>query len=146
MFPDWIDFSRHAGSPTLVGFYNPTINPGIAALPAAQRLEPALDVLRKMFGSVPDPNQALITDWTGDPWAFGSYSYLPIGSTADDMRRLAEPASAGLVLAGEATIPEHHGTVHAAFGSGLSAATQVLGSPPERLSLGKIAPHWLPRA
>lgn len=141
-FPDWVDFSRHVGSPTLVAFHNPAVTPGLAELPPEQRVGLALDVLRKMFGPVPDPDEALVTDWTRDPWALGSYSYVPIGTTVDDMRRLAEPVSDRLVLAGEATVPEHHGTVHAAFGSGLRAAGHALRRQPERLSLGPVPPRW----
>ena len=88
------------------------------------------------------PNETLVTDWTRDPWALGSYSYVPIGTTVDDMRRLAEPVSDRLVLAGEATVAEHHATVHAAFGSGLRAAGHALGRRPERLSLGAVPPRW----
>jgi polyamine oxidase len=144
-FPVWFDFSRHVGSPTLAGMYNPSTAPALAELPAEQRAGPALEVLRKMFGSVPDPDETLVTDWTGDPLAFGSYSYIPIGATVDDMRRLAEPVSDRLQLAGEATVTESYGTVEAAFGSGLRAASRALGSPPERLSLGAVPPRWLER-
>lgn len=142
-FPAWFDFSRHVGSPTLVGFYNPSVAPGLAELPAQQRVGPALEILRKMFGSVPDPDETLVTDWTGDPWALGSYSYVPVGASVDDMRRLAEPVSGRLLLAGEATVAECYGTVHAAFGSGLRAAGHALGVRPERLTLGAVAPHWV---
>ena len=142
-FPVWFDFSRHVGSPTLIALYNPAIAPGLAEIPAEERAGPALEVLRKMFGSVPDPDETLVTDWTGDPWALGSYSYVPVGATADDMRCLAEPVSDRLLLAGEATVRESYGTVHAAFGSGLRAAGRALGTRPERLSLGAVAPHWV---
>jgi monoamine oxidase len=142
-FPVWFDFSRHVGSPTLVALYNPAIAPTLAELPPEQRVGPALEALRRMFGSIPDPDETLLTDWIGDPWALGSYSYVPAGARVDDMRRLAEPVSAQLVLAGEATVPASYGTVHAAFGSGLRAAGHALGTRPERLSLGAVAPHWV---
>jgi hypothetical protein len=59
------------------------------------------------------------------------------------MRALAEPVSERLVLAGEATVPGCYGTVQAAFCSGLRAAGQALEAPPQRLSLGPVAPGWL---
>jgi hypothetical protein len=68
---------------------------------------------------------------------------VPLGSTVEDMRALAEPVSERLVLAGEATVPGCYGTVRAAFSSGLRAAGQTLGEPPKRLSLGPVAPGWL---
>jgi monoamine oxidase len=143
-FPAWFDFSRHVGSPTLVGFYNPAATPGLTERRVEERVGLALEALRKMFGSsVPDPEEILTTDWTGDPWALGSYSYIPIGASADDMHRLGKPVSSQVVLAGEATVPESYGTVHAAFGSGLRAAGYALGRRPEQLSLGAVPPHWV---
>jgi predicted NAD/FAD-dependent oxidoreductase len=144
-FPDWIDFSRHTGAPTLVAFHNPRVSPSLADLSSEDRIAVALDVLRQMFGDAPDPDQALATDWARDPWSLGSYSYIPIGATTGDMGRLAEPVSDRLLLAGEATVPEHHGSVHAAFESGLRAAGTALGRPPERLSLGAVPARWLGR-
>lgn len=145
-FPFWNDLSPHLGSPALVAFYNPAATPALAELSAADRVGPALDVLRKMFGSVPEPEETLVTDWNGDPWARGSYSYVPIGASVDDMRCLAEPVSDRVAVAGEATVPESYGTVHGAFASGLRAAAHALGRPPERLSLGAVPPHWLAEA
>ncbi len=142
-FPQWVDLSRHTGSPTLAALYNATYTPPLAATPADLRAELALEVLRKMFGRVPDPEETLVTDWTADPWSRGSYSYVPVGATPEDMALLAEPVSERLVLAGEATVPESYGTVHAAFGSGLRAAAHVLGERPERISLGAVAKSWL---
>ncbi len=142
-FPQWVDLSSHTGSPTLAALYNATYTPPLAGAPTDLRAGLALDVLRKMFGSVPDPEQTLVTDWTADPWSRGSYSYVPVGATPDDMGLLAEPVSERLVLAGEATVPECYGTVHAAFGSGLRAAAQALGERPERISLGDVPRSWL---
>ena len=141
-FPVWFDFSRHVGSPTLVGSYNPRTAPSLAELPVEQRTGHALGVLRKIFRAVPDPVESLVTDWLGDPWTLGSYSYVPAGATIEDVSRLAKPVSERLVLAGEATVPASYGTVHGAFASGLRAASHALGMRPSRLSLGAVAPHW----
>ena len=142
-FPVWLDFSRHAGSPTLVSLFNPAVSPTLLDLPVEGRVDAALEVLRRMFGRVPEPEQALTTDWAADPWALGSYSYIPIGAGPDDMRCLARPVSERLSLAGEATVPAHHGTVEAAFVSGLRAAGEVMGQRPKRLSLGEVPARWL---
>jgi monoamine oxidase len=58
------------------------------------------------------------------------------------MRRLAEPVSDRLILAGEATVPAAYGTVHGAFRSGLRAAGHALGERPGRLTFGAVAPGW----
>ncbi len=142
-FPVWLDFSRHTGSPTLVAFHNPPPLPSLEGLGPEERIGAALDALREMFGPVPDPKEALVTDWSGDPWSRGSYSYIPLGGGAEDMRSLAEPVSERLLLAGEATVPESYGTVLAAFTSGLRAARWTLGEPPRALSLGAVPQRWL---
>jgi monoamine oxidase len=142
-FPVWLDFTRHTGSPTLVAFHNPAISRPLARLKPDQRVGAALDVLAQMFGPVSEPEEAIVTDWREDPWARGSYSYIPVGADADDMRSIAEPVSDRLLFAGEATVPECYGTVQAAFTSGLRAAQRTLGEPPRALSLGAVPQRWL---
>jgi polyamine oxidase len=141
-FPVWFDFSRHVGAPSLVALYNPQSTPCMAETPAEDRAEAALDALRRMFGAIPDPDETLVTDWARDPRSLGSYSYVPLGASVDDMRLLGEPVSERVALAGEATVPDRYGTVQAAFSSGLRAAACALGKRPERLSLGPVPPHW----
>ena len=67
----------------------------------------------------------LRTNWSSDPWTYGSYSYLAKGSDQSDRHRLAEPVDDRLFFAGEAVHPTRNSTVHAAFESGLIAADQV---------------------
>jgi monoamine oxidase len=142
-FPVWLDFTRHTGSPTLVAFHNPPASGSLAELAPEQRIGAALDVLREMFGPFPEPEEALATDWRGDPWSRGSYSYIPLGAGAEDVRAIAEAGSERLRFAGEATVPESYGTVQAAFTSGLRAARWALGEPPQALSLGPVPLRWL---
>lgn len=97
-----------------VGAHTPTTTPGTA---------------RGTTVDIPDPGATLITRWAQDPWALGSYSYLPVGSSPDDRRALARPAGR-LVLAGEATSVDHPSTVHGAVLSGRRAAEQVRGLAP----------------
>jgi monoamine oxidase len=124
-FPAWMDLSPHVGAPTLVGFFNP----GISEMPveSGARLDIALDCLRTMLGPVPKPVGALVTDWRNDPYAGGAYSYIPAGASADDMRTFAT-LDGSLLFAGEHTVPEYHGTVHAAFVSGRRAARTLLAT------------------
>jgi monoamine oxidase len=121
-FGVWFDFTRHVGAPALLAFYNPVATPALGELEPAEPGAAALEALRAMFGDVPEPEEILVTDWCGDPWSRGAYSYIPLGASADDMRALAEPVSERLLLAGEATVVEHYGTVEAAFRSGRRAA------------------------
>ena len=126
-FPTWIDTTHHAGHPTLIGFYNPLATPGMLALSLDERAAVALDVLRTMMPEAPDPIAVHMTDWTNDPLANGSYSYVPIGGSAADMVQLGEPGSDSLLFAGEHTVPTAFGTVHGAYESGRRAAAEILG-------------------
>ncbi len=123
----WYDASAVSGAPTLMGFHNPMLTATVD-VDRAGRIASALATLRALFGDVPDPVGAISSDWLHDPWALGSYSHIPLGATADDMATLAAPAGDGILLAGEHTVPEFHGTVHAAFISGDRAADQLLAS------------------
>ncbi|MGQ0805350.1 MAG: FAD-dependent oxidoreductase [Actinomycetota bacterium] len=74
---------------------------------------------------VPDPDGWLITRWAADPFALGSYSFLPPGATPDDRATLAEPVGRVLFFAGEATSVDYPATVHGAYLSGRRAASEV---------------------
>ena len=65
-------------------------------------------------------------DWSADPYSRGAYSYVPAGAL-DAPARLAAPVEETLYFAGEHTdITGHWGTVHAALGTGVRAAEQML--------------------
>ena len=115
-FTDWVDITAHSGRPTLVAFHNPTL-----ADYGPDRIAEAMAVLRAMFGEVPEPIAAHATDWTNDPFANGSYSYVPVGGSGEDMRGLGGRQTPQVVFAGEHTVPDYFGTVHAAYVSGLRA-------------------------
>jgi monoamine oxidase len=65
------------------------------------------------------------TRWSRQPFIGGAYAVVPLGADGA-MEALAAPVGRTLYFAGEATNPEHAGTVHGAFESGVRAATQVL--------------------
>lgn len=122
-FPAWMDLSLHVGAPTLVGFFNPALS----TMPDDQgaRLDLALASLTTMLGKAPKPIGAIITDWRNDPFAGGAYSYVPVGARPADMRAFTL-LDGPLQFAGEHTVPEYFGTVHAAFVSGRAAAARLL--------------------
>lgn len=75
----------------------------------------------------PEPTGAIVTRWGTDPYSLGSYSFIAVGSSPDDMRVLGEPVGERLLFAGEATNPEFFGTVHGAYLSGIREAKRILG-------------------
>jgi monoamine oxidase len=67
-------------------------------------------------------------DWSADPYARGAYSYVPAGAL-DAPAKLTAPVEGTLYFAGEHTdVTGHWGTVHAALGTGMRAAEQMLGA------------------
>lgn len=75
---------------------------------------------------VPEPLAMIRTSWSTDPWARGSYSYLPVGATPALRAALAQPINGRLFFAGEATSSKAPATVHGALASGQRAAQEVL--------------------
>ncbi len=75
---------------------------------------------------VPEPIGMTTWRWSADPFSHGSYSCLGPGATNADREALAEPMSARLALAGEATESTYPATVHGAWLSGQRAARQIL--------------------
>ena len=92
-----------------------------------------LDVLRSMFGAenVPDPIAFMYPRWSLEPWAYGSYSNWPPGTSLEMHQNLR--ASVGrLYFAGEATSAEYYGFLHGAWFEG-----QAVGETVARLTKGK---------
>jgi len=91
-------------------------------------VEAALEGLRGLFGSIPDPDQAYVHDWQSDPFARGAYSYVRVGGEGA-RERLAQPLAGTLFFAGEATnVAGEAGTVSGALQTGERAAREVLRS------------------
>ncbi len=88
----------------------------------------AMTILQDMFGvAVTQPTEITRTDWSNDPFARGAYSYIAVGSSAEDIQALAEPLKDRIFFAGEATYRAHWATTHAAYASGLREAARISG-------------------
>ena len=82
--------------------------------------------------------KVLKSQWGNDPLFLGSYSYVAVGSSGDDLDRMAEPLPRitsqesivspplQLLFAGEATHRTHYSTTHGAYFSGLREANRLL--------------------
>jgi polyamine oxidase len=71
------------------------------------------------------PVASIITRWRQDPFAFGSYSYLPPGASPADRAALGASVDGRLFFAGEATSLSYPATVHGALLSGRSTAADI---------------------
>ena len=71
---------------------------------------------------------AMVSRWDTDPWARGSYSAIPAGSSQRARRVLADAIMRDrVVLAGEYVSTSYPSTVHGALQSGRRAASRLLG-------------------
>jgi monoamine oxidase len=86
----------------------------------------ALPAARLLFGDDIEPVEVMTSSWTLDRYALGSYSFHAPGSGLDDRRRLQEPISDRLYLAGEAVGVDNPATVHGALLSGRHAADELM--------------------
>jgi monoamine oxidase len=105
---------------------------GPAATELATPLDRALQTLARVVDhSVADLQARLVGvythDWRADPYSRGAYSYVVAGAI-DAPEHLSQPIGETLYFAGEHTdVSGHWGTVHAALGTGLRAAKQLIG-------------------
>ncbi|KAK4368697.1 hypothetical protein RND71_012489 [Anisodus tanguticus] len=80
--------------------------------------------------------KVLKSQWGTDPLFLGSYSYVAVGSSGDDLDAMAEPLPKKtsihsniplqILFAGEATHRTHYSTTHGAYFSGLKEANRLL--------------------
>ena len=75
------------------------------------------------------------SNWSRDPFSYGSYSFFAKGSSRRDARNLAKPVAGRLFFAGEATHPKYNSTVHAAYESGQIAARAIKRSGAQRIGI-----------
>jgi monoamine oxidase len=121
-----LNLSHYTGQPWLLGFNAGAFGRQIESLSNNEIVASAMGALRGMFGNaIPAPDAWRISRWASDPFALGSYSYLAMGSSFEDIDALAAPAGR-LFFAGEATSREHPSTVHGAYASGIRAAQEAL--------------------
>ena len=126
-FPTFLNQNRFSDIPMLMSFVGGDFARALENLSDEETQARVMNVLRRIYGaSSPDPNGLLISRWGQDPFALGSYSYLPVGATPDDYNALAEPIADRVFFAGEATNSRYPATVHGAYLSGLREAERIL--------------------
>lgn len=123
---EWLNIYKYTGQPILLAFNAADYGRRLEQLADNQIIVAAMDTLRRLFGpSIPNPTAWLITRWAADPFAGGSYSFLPVDAVGDDYDTLAKPVAERLFFAGEATHRKYPATVHGAFLSGLREAERI---------------------
>lgn len=124
-FLNMVPFTK-TQAPVLVGFLGGQYAVKLEHQGERAMYEQALVALRNMFGStIPKPTRFAVTRWGMDPFACGSYSHVPVGSTSAHFRELAKPIDGRVFFAGEATSLLWRSTVHGAWHSGVRVSKEV---------------------
>lgn len=128
-FPFFLDLQKSFNQPVLVGLTSATFAEHFVTLTQDQIAARVLAILREAYGSgVPDPTQVMTSAWGVDPFSHGSYSYLAVGSTPEDMDALGEPIGERVLFAGEATYKQRYGYADGALSSALREVNRLLGT------------------
>ncbi len=120
-----------AASRSLTGWVGGPRASALLVLDSADLYKKACSALAWALTMAVEDVQALLVsahthNWQSDPYSLGAYSWIPAGAVGAPVR-MTEPVASTLFFAGEHTdTTGHWGTVHAALGSGLRAARQVL--------------------
>ncbi|MFD9704508.1 FAD-dependent oxidoreductase [Lentzea sp. NPDC059081] len=123
-----ISMWKSHGKPILVMLLGASLGRSAETWSADEVSAYAQSVVRDIFGAdAPAPSAVSRTAWSSDPYAFGSYTSIGVGSSSQDIATLAEPVGDALFFAGEGTNPYHWGCVHSAYESGLREAARISG-------------------
>lgn len=122
----FVNLERQYGDSALVAISTAEYGTQVEAFSDEHIQEEVMQILKTIYGSdIPFPDDVRITRWNSDPFAYGAYSYLKIGSTGEVRDTLAQSIDAKLFFAGEATHTEYPSTVHGAYLSGIREAQKM---------------------
>lgn len=126
-FSEFLNGSFYSQEPALIAFIGGSFARQIEQLSEGEIRERVMGVLRRSYGDrIPEPESMMVTRWSQDPFALGSYSYIAVGGESGDRDILAEPIGDRLFFAGEATSRDYPATVHGAYLSGIREAQRLI--------------------
>jgi len=125
-FTGWYNLNRAVGRPALMALSGGAAGAKADDLTLPQKTAAAADQLARIYGDrFRPPVDSQASNWWDDEFSRGSYSFTAVGSGESDREALAEPIDDRLWLAGEASHPTFHSTVHGGWFSGRAAAEQA---------------------
>ena len=126
-FPELLVLRHHSPQHNaLMAFASGSRALALGALSDEAVLAALLAQLRSMLGGgLPPPRAFTRTRWEADPFACGSYSFLPPGVSPAQRDALAQGVEGVLWFAGEHACGDHPATVHGAMLSGRRAAASI---------------------
>jgi len=122
----FIPLNNPLGIPALMAFNAGSRALALEAKTDAQIVAEMTQVVQKAFGTNATSTAAMMTRWGKDPFALGSYSYIPLGGAFSARKTMATPVSNQLYFAGEAYTTTDSSTVHGAYNSGKKTAAALL--------------------
>jgi len=127
--PEYYALDQAVGVPILFGFTAGAQARRFEQTDLATISAATMASLRKIFGSsAPDPDAVIQTQWSSDPYSYGSYSFISVGAKTEYYDTLARPIDNRVFFAGEATHRTYPGTVHGAYLSGIREANRIVKS------------------
>ena len=118
------------GRPLLVALPGDRASRSMENMTDADVISTVVSILRTEFGTekVPEPQQAMVTQWGLNPFARGTHSCVTSENSPKDRSTLAEPVRGCMLFAGEAVSIWHPATAHGALFSGIDQARRILSA------------------
>jgi monoamine oxidase len=123
-----LNADKYLGAPLLIMFNIGDAAKKYSTFSDDELLAEAMITIRKWYPDAPDYVRYTRSNWSKDPYARGSYSYMKAGATPDDCESYREFDSTDqkVFFAGEGTYCSMMGAVHAAYISGVDAANYAI--------------------
>src|SRR5258706_7807301 len=133
----WINFFKYTGKPVLMCFNRTAHAERLESMTDEEVIDEAMKVTERVYG--PQPRPAMQRScWKADQFARGTLVYVPPGASSDDFVALSLPVGR-LGFAGDSTVAEYHGTVLAAYLSGVREGSRVLYNAGRALKAPTVA-------
>ncbi len=124
---EFVDLATYGNRPILLAIHSGALARESESRPESALVAEAMRALRSIFGDqATEPSAVHRSQWTNDPFALGTHSFLGVDATLDDRDALAAPVGSALYFAGEATSRDHAATLRGAYESGERAANEWL--------------------
>ena len=144
------NISKFSGKPVLCCMFGGHFAADIEKYSDNAIVDRCVAALKGLYGKkVQAPVDYYVTRWKADPFARGSFCFVPPLCNEEEHRHLAEPLcdSSGdlrVLFAGEHTCGTHPSTIHGAFLSGIREAYR-LDLTYEKVSAGELSSNEMRR-
>ena len=125
--PNFINYAAFWDQPILTAYLGGDKAKQIESLSDEEIIGNVTQELREFFyDRTIKLEKYIITRWAEDSLSFGSYSYIPVGSSGENYDVLAMEIDNQLFFAGEATNRQFPASVHGAYLSGIREAGKII--------------------